>query len=115
MANNPNGSDDIIVDPARYDLEAAWVKGASVWARVVERILDRVRHQTAAIGITAIVGVLWLAGARTQDTGLLFAALGCIVAITVSAEWIDGKTDDQHRGKGEAQFGHASPNQAVDR
>jgi len=110
MANQPSEHDDIIVDPARYELEAAWVKAASAWARVLERILDRVRHQTAAIGITAIVGVLWLAGARTQDTGLLFAALGCIVAITVSAEWMDGKTDDQHRGKGEAQFGHASPN-----
>jgi hypothetical protein len=82
---------------------------------VLEQILDRVRHQTAAIGITAIVVVLWMAGARTQDAGILFAALGCIVAITVSAEWIDGKTYDRHRGKGEAQFGHASPNQAVDR
>jgi hypothetical protein len=114
MANQPSEHDDITVDPARYELEAVWVKEASAWARVLERMLDRVRHQTAAIGISAIVGILWMAGARAQDTGILFAPLGCIVAITVSAELIDGKTYDQHRGKGEAQFGYASPNQAVD-
>jgi hypothetical protein len=83
-------------------------------ARVLERILHCVRHQTAAIGIGAIVGLVWIAGARAQDADILLAALGCIVAITVSAELIDGKTYDQHRGKGEAQFGNASPNQAVD-
>ena len=114
MANTPDGRDDILVDPARYELEAEWVKEASVWARVLERIFDRVRHQPTAIGVGAIVGVLWIAGARAQDTGILFAALGAIVVMTVSAEFIDGKNDDQHRGKGEAQFSHASPDQAVD-
>jgi hypothetical protein len=115
MANKPGGHKDLIVDPARYELDAAWVKEASALARALVRILDCVRHQTATIGISAIVGLVWIAGARAHDTGIVFAALGCIVAITVSAEWIDGKTDDQHRGKGEAQFGDASPNQEVNR
>jgi hypothetical protein len=29
MANQPSERDDIIVDPARYELEAAWVKEVS--------------------------------------------------------------------------------------
>jgi hypothetical protein len=102
MTNKPGEHGDIIVDPARYELEAVWVKEASAWARVLERILHCVRHQTAAIGVSAIVAVLWMAGARAQDTSILVAALGSIVAITVSAEFIDGKNDDQHRGKGKA-------------
>jgi hypothetical protein len=114
MANIPNGRDDVIVDPARYDLDAAWVQDASAWARVVEGVLHRVHNQTAVIGVSAIVVVLWMAGARAQDTGILFAAFGSIVAITVSAELRDGKNDEQYRGKGAAEFGHASPNQAAD-
>jgi hypothetical protein len=102
MTNTPDESDDILVDPARYDLEAAWVKKASAWARVLERILHCVRRQPTAIGVGAIVGVLWIAGARAHDTGILFAALGAIVVMTVSAEFMDGKNDDQHRGKSEA-------------
>ena len=114
MATTRDGSNDILVDPARYELDAAWVKEASAWARVLERILHCVRHQTAAIGVSAIIGLVWMVDARAQDTGILFAALGAIVAITVSTEFIDGKNGQQRRGKGEAQFGHASPNQAVD-
>jgi hypothetical protein len=114
MANTPDGSDGIVVDPARYELEAAWGKEASAWARVLERIFHCVRRQPTAIGVGATVGVLWIAGARAHDTGILFAALGAIVVMTVSAEFMDGKNDDQYRGKGEAQFSHASPNQAVD-
>jgi hypothetical protein len=102
MTNTLDEHEDIIVDPARYELDAAWVKEASAWARVLERILHCVRRQTAAIGVIAIVVLLWMTGARAQDTGVLFAALGSIVAITVSAEFIDGKNDDQPRGKGEA-------------
>jgi hypothetical protein len=114
MTNAPDGRKDILVDPARYDLDAAWVDEASAWTRVVVRLLNCVRHQTAAIGIGAIVGLLWLAGARAHDASLLFAALGSIVVITVAAELMDGKTHEQDRGKGEAQFGHASPDQAAD-
>jgi hypothetical protein len=44
MANQPDGRNDIIVDPARYELDAAWVKEASAWARVLVRNLDCVRH-----------------------------------------------------------------------
>jgi hypothetical protein len=102
MANTRDGRKDILVDPARYEIEAAWVKEASVWARVLERILHCVRRQPTAIGVGATVGVLWIAGARAQDTGILFAALGAIVVMTVSAEFIDGKNNDQHRGEGEA-------------
>jgi hypothetical protein len=94
MANTRDGGKDILVDPTRYEIEAAWVKGASVWARVVERILHCVRRQPTAIGVGAIVGVLWIAGARAHDTGILFAALGAIVVMTVVAEFFDGKNDD---------------------
>jgi hypothetical protein len=102
MTNAPDDSNDILVDPARYNLDAAWVHEASAWTRVVVRLLNCVRHQTAAIGISAIVGLLWLAGARAQDASLVFAAIGSIVVITVAAEWMDGKNDEQSRGKGEA-------------
>jgi hypothetical protein len=114
MANHPDRHDDPIVDPARYELDAAWVQEASAWTRVLVRVLDCVRHQTAAIGVSAILVLLWIAGAGAQDTGLLFAALGFIVVITVSAELMDGKTYDQLRRKGEAQFGHASPDKTAD-
>jgi hypothetical protein len=69
-------------------------------------------HQArpAAIGISAIVGALWITGARAQGASILFAALGSIVAITVAAELIDGKNSEQYRGKGEAESRHASPN-----
>jgi len=30
MANTRDGRKDILVDPARYEIEAAWVKEASV-------------------------------------------------------------------------------------
>jgi hypothetical protein len=106
VENTRDGRKDILVDPARYEIEAAWVNEASAWARALERLLDCVRHQTAAIGIGAIVGSLWIAGARAQDAIILLAAFGGIVAITVSAELMDGKAYDQHRGQGEAQFGH---------
>ena len=114
MTNHPDRRNDIVVDPTRYELEATWVKEASAWARVWGRILDHVRHQTAVIGIGAIVVLLWITGARAQDPSILFAAIGSIVVITVTAELIDGKNHKQYRGKGEAQFGHASPDQAVD-
>jgi hypothetical protein len=71
MANKPDSSKDILVDPARYELDAAWVREASAWARVLERILHCVHHQTAAIGVSSIVVLLWMAGARAQDTGIL--------------------------------------------
>jgi hypothetical protein len=80
----------------------------------VERILNRVRHQTAAIGLSAVVVLLWMAGVRAQDTGLLFAALGSIVAITVSVEFKNGKTYGQRRRKGEAESSNASSNKTVD-
>ena len=67
MANTRDGRKDILVDPARYELEAAWGKEASVWARMLERILHCVHRQPTAIGVGATVGVLWIAGARAQD------------------------------------------------
>jgi len=102
MANTRDGRKDILVDPTRYEMEAAWVKEASVWARMVERMLHCMRRQPTAIGVGATVGVLWITGARAHDTGILFAALGAIVVMTVSAELMDGKNNDQHRGEGEA-------------
>jgi hypothetical protein len=93
MVSTPEGRDDILVDPARYELDAAWVKEAPTWTRLVERILRGVRRQSTAIGMAAIVGVLWVAGARAHDTNILFAAVGAIVVMAVSAEFIDGKND----------------------
>jgi ABC-type nickel/cobalt efflux system permease component RcnA len=113
MTNHPARRDELIIDPARYDLDAAWVQEASAWARVCGWVLDRVRHQTAVIGIGAIVVLLWLTEARAHDPSLLFA-LGAIVVITVAAEWMDGKTTQQSRGQGAAQSGHAAPDQAAD-
>ena len=86
MTNHPDRRNDIVVDPTRYELEATWVKEASAWARVWGRILDHVRHQTAVIGIGAIVVLLWITGARAQDPSILFAAIGSIVVITVNDE-----------------------------
>jgi len=69
---------------------------------MVERMLHCMRRQPTAIGVGATVGVLWITGARAQDTGILVAALVAIVVMTVSAEFIDGKNDDQYRGQGKA-------------
>jgi hypothetical protein len=102
MTNHSDKHDDLIVDPARYDLDAAWVKEASAWTRVLVRLLNCVRHQTAVIGVGAIVTVLWVVGARAQDASLVFAAIGAIVVIIGAAELIDGKTHEQDRGQGQA-------------
>jgi hypothetical protein len=114
VSSKPDGNDDIIVDPACYELNASWDKETSAWARMLVRILDCVRRQTAALGIGAIIAVVWFAGARAQDTALLIAALGSIVVITVSAELIDGKNHDQNRGQGEAKSCNASQDKTVD-
>jgi hypothetical protein len=107
--------DDIIVDfrtvPA---FEAWWDKEASAWTRVLLWCLTRVRHQTASVGMGAIVALPWLVGARANDIGILSVAMASIVAITVSVAWIDGKYYGHNRGKGTAESSYASQDKAVD-
>jgi hypothetical protein len=107
-------SDDIIVDPARIELEAWWDKEASGWTRVLVWCLTHVRHQTASVGMGAIVVLPWLVGARANDIGILSVAMAAIVAVTVSVAWIDGKYYGHTRGKGTVESRHASQDKAVD-
>ena len=107
--------DEIIVDYRTVpDFESWWDKEASGWTRVMLWCLTRVRHQTASVGMGAIVALSWLIGARANDIGILSVAMVSIVAITVSVAWIDGKYYGHNGGKGTAESRHASQDKAVD-
>lgn len=107
--------DDIIIDFRNVpDFDSWWGKEASGWIRVLVWCLTRVRHQTASVGMGAIVALPWLVGARANDIGILSVAMASIVAITVSVAWIDGKYYGHNGGKGTAEPSHASQDKAVD-
>jgi hypothetical protein len=114
MSDKPVVNDEkIIVDPGKYDLDAAWGKQASVWIRTALKVLTCVRHQTATIAIAAIVALLWMIDARTQDTWILTVAMGLIATVAVSVELFGGRYDDYERRKGKTESPHASENEAV--
>ena len=116
MPDAPRENDDsIVVDPASIELDAWWDKEAPAWRRIALWCLTRVRHQTASIGMGAIVAVPWLVGARADDIGILSVAMGFIAAIAVSVAWIDGKYYGNDRRKGTAELGHAFQDKATDR
>jgi hypothetical protein len=65
---------EVIVDFRTIpDFDSWWDKEASRWTRVMLWCLTRVRHQTASVGMGAIVALPWLVGARANDIG----TVGC--------------------------------------
>jgi len=110
MSENPGGSNPIVVDPEKYDLDASWEKDISTWMRVALKVLSRVPHQPATIAILAIVAIvamLWKIEACPQDAVIMIFAMGFISMIGVSVEWIASHHDDNQRRKGAAEPRHA--------
>src|SRR5262245_7314116 len=115
MSDKPIVTDEkIVIDPKKYDLDAAWEKQTSVWTRLALKILACVRHQTATIAIVAIVALLRMTEARAQDTWILTAAMGLIATVAVFVEMIDSKYDDNKRRKGKVESRNAPEDEAVD-